>query len=104
MITHIVQPGETLFSIASRYGVSVQAIMQANGITNPNMVFVGQRLRIPVGGGTLPPPFPPTFPPGNIEQRLNRLEQSQRRTEAEVERLERRVTRLEQRVNRLEQR
>ena len=48
-VTHIVQRGETLSSIARRYGVSVQAIINANGIRNPNFVWVGQRLRIPTG-------------------------------------------------------
>ena len=44
---HIVQVGETLSSIASRYGVSMAALAQANGITNPNFIFSGQRLVIP---------------------------------------------------------
>ena len=48
---HVVQAGETLGSIAQRYGVTVQAIMAANGLTNANLVYVGQRLRIPGGSG-----------------------------------------------------
>jgi LysM repeat protein len=55
--THVVQRGETLYSIARRYGVSVQSIVNANGITNPNFIWVGQRLRIPTGG---PAPSPGT--------------------------------------------
>lgn len=47
---HTVQPGETLSSIAARYGVSLSAIMQANGISNANVIYVGQRLTIPAGG------------------------------------------------------
>jgi|GEM_PF-367852 len=47
---HIVRPGETLSSIARMYGVSVQAIINANGLSNPNLIYVGQRLRIPGGG------------------------------------------------------
>jgi murein DD-endopeptidase MepM/ murein hydrolase activator NlpD len=42
-----VGPGETLDSIAHRYGVPASAIMQANGITVPSMVQPGQRLVIP---------------------------------------------------------
>ena len=34
---HIVQVGETLSSIASRYGVTVEAIMAANGLANPKI-------------------------------------------------------------------
>ncbi|MCS6844486.1 MAG: LysM peptidoglycan-binding domain-containing protein [Caldilineales bacterium] len=49
---HVVQAGETLSGIAARYGVSVQALMQANGIANPSLIYVGQRLTIPGRGGS----------------------------------------------------
>jgi LysM repeat protein len=45
--THVVQPGENMFRIALRYGTTVEAIAQANGIANPRMVYVGQQLTIP---------------------------------------------------------
>lgn len=45
--THVVQRGETLFRIALRYGVTVQALQQANNIQNPNLIFAGQVLIIP---------------------------------------------------------
>jgi LysM repeat protein len=44
--THVVQPGETLSSIARRYGVSVDTLARQNGIVNLNLVRVGQVLRI----------------------------------------------------------
>ena len=44
---HIVQPGQTLFSIARWYGVDVWALARANNIVNPNWIYVGQRLVIP---------------------------------------------------------
>ena len=44
---HIVQPGETLYRIAIRYGSSVQAIAAANGIVNVNLIYAGQQLVIP---------------------------------------------------------
>jgi len=47
---HIVQWGETLSLIASRYGVTVEAIVAANGLDDPDFVYVGQRLVIPVTG------------------------------------------------------
>jgi len=47
---HVVQAGQTLTSIAASYGVSVSAIMQANGLRNQNFIYVGQRLRIPSPG------------------------------------------------------
>lgn len=48
-IWHTVQRGETLASIARRYGTSWQAIAQANSLVNPNQIYVGQKLRIPSG-------------------------------------------------------
>ena len=44
---HVVQRGETLFQIAMRYGTTVDAIAQANGIEDPRYIAVGQRLLIP---------------------------------------------------------
>lgn len=45
--TYVVQAGDTLSGIAVKCGVSMQAIISANGISNPNLVSVGQRLTIP---------------------------------------------------------
>lgn len=44
---YIVQPGDTLTSIASRFGVTVDALMAANGISDPNLLSAGQELIIP---------------------------------------------------------
>jgi murein DD-endopeptidase MepM/ murein hydrolase activator NlpD len=44
---YIVQSGDTLWSIAQRFGVSMDALAQANGITDPNQLLVGMRLVIP---------------------------------------------------------
>lgn len=44
---HVVQRGENLYRIALRYGVSMSVLIAANGITNPNLIYVGQVLRIP---------------------------------------------------------
>ena len=46
-VMHVVQPGESLNTIAADYGVDANAIAQANGITNRNLVRVGQQLIIP---------------------------------------------------------
>lgn len=45
--THTVEPGETLFRIALQYNVSVQALIVANNIANPSVIYVGQVLIIP---------------------------------------------------------
>ncbi|MGC8837757.1 MAG: LysM peptidoglycan-binding domain-containing protein [Anaerolineae bacterium] len=44
---HVVQPGETLADIAWRYGVTVDRLVQANGLRSANVIYVGQQLRIP---------------------------------------------------------
>jgi LysM repeat protein len=44
---HRVRPGETLTSIAQRYGVSVESIRQANRLPDPDRILVGQMLVIP---------------------------------------------------------
>jgi LysM repeat protein len=54
-IVHVVQRGENLFRIALRYNTTVDAIAAANGIRNPQLIYVGQKLTIPQGGGTTPP-------------------------------------------------
>jgi len=66
---HVVQPGETVSSIALHYNVSGQAISYVNRLHNPNLIFVGQGLCIPnpPPPGPWPTPIPwvptPTFPP-----------------------------------------
>jgi len=46
-MTIVVRSGDTLNSIAARYGVSPSTLARANGITNPNRIYIGQRLVIP---------------------------------------------------------
>jgi LysM repeat protein len=55
---HIVQPGETLIRIASRYGVTTSAIVATNYIANPSLIFAGQRLAIPGSAVSTPLPSP----------------------------------------------
>lgn len=45
--THVVQAGENLFRIALRYGMTVDTLAAANGITNPTQIYAGQVLVIP---------------------------------------------------------
>ncbi|MGC2445086.1 peptidoglycan DD-metalloendopeptidase family protein [Candidatus Binatus sp.] len=47
--THVVAPGETIYHIATEYGVSVGRLMAANGINDPRDLRVGQVLTIPGG-------------------------------------------------------
>lgn len=56
-----VQPGDTLSGIAYRYGVTVDAIMVANGLASRSTIYAGQVLTIPSSGST--PSTPPTQSP-----------------------------------------
>jgi LysM repeat protein len=54
--TYVVKKGDTLFEIAMRFGVSLQALAAANGITDPKLIRPGQTLVIPEPGATPPTP------------------------------------------------
>jgi len=49
---HVVNRGDTLWQISRYYGVSVNQIIQANQLSNPNVLVVGQALVIPTPSGT----------------------------------------------------
>jgi len=51
-LTYTVVAGDSIGKIASKLGVSAQSIIDANGLTDPNKIQVGQKLRIPAGGGS----------------------------------------------------
>lgn len=57
-VEHVVAWGESLLTIAARYGVRVWEIAARNGITNQNLIYVGQRLVIPGGEGAMLEPAP----------------------------------------------
>ncbi len=52
---YVVQPGDTLFAIALRFGLTASEIAAANNLSNPNLIFVGQRLVIPGDGPVVEP-------------------------------------------------
>ncbi|MCR8642626.1 LysM peptidoglycan-binding domain-containing protein [Paenibacillus sp. N1-5-1-14] len=103
MQTYVVQSGDSLYSIATGFGVTVDDILQGNELDGSH-IYVGQRLTIPQPSIFPPPPLPlPPFPPGsNLEQRVNRLEREQFRMSQEINQLQQRVNRLDVRVRRLE--
>ncbi|MCR4402017.1 MAG: L,D-transpeptidase family protein [Firmicutes bacterium] len=45
--TYVVQPGDSLWSIAKRFGTTVEALVAANSIANPELIYPGDVLRIP---------------------------------------------------------
>ena len=62
--SYVVCNGDNLTGIAFRFGVTVSAIMRANMIVNPNMIYAGQRLAIPCAPAPAPPPAPAPAPGG----------------------------------------
>jgi LysM repeat protein len=67
--SHIAVAGETLKSIAARYGVAVKLLIDNNpGISNPDLIFSGQPIFIPILYGAAPVPLSgspaPTAVPG----------------------------------------
>lgn len=61
-VIYVVKPGDYLARIAARFGTTVQAIVQANGLSNPNLIYVGQQLIIPATV-PVPPPSHAVAPP-----------------------------------------
>lgn len=58
--TYVVQPGDNLFRIGLRYGLTVDQLARANNITNPALIYVGQVLTIPAPGSGVPDGSPPS--------------------------------------------
>lgn len=57
-LTYIVEPGDTLSSIADQFEVDVLVLMAYNGIDDANQLFVNDELIIPLPGSELPTPTP----------------------------------------------
>ncbi len=45
-IVYTVQAGDTLSAIAAKFGTTVQALVKKNGISNPNLIYIGQKIKI----------------------------------------------------------
>jgi len=75
--TYTVKSGDTLSSIAAKYGTTVSAICTLNGIKNANLIYVGQKLKIPGAPAPKPTPTPtptPTPSGGSITMsQMNRM-------------------------------
>jgi LysM repeat protein len=61
--TYTVSRGDTLKSIAARYNTTMDVLANLNGIYNYNLIYEGQRLRVPTAStNTAPPPAPQPAP------------------------------------------
>ncbi|MBU5427876.1 LysM peptidoglycan-binding domain-containing protein [Tissierella pigra] len=74
---YTIKAGDTFYRIAQTYGITVDALMQANPGVNPDRLFIGQVICIPTSGPT-PPPTPgscPTLRQGSRGADVVRLQQ-----------------------------
>jgi murein DD-endopeptidase MepM/ murein hydrolase activator NlpD len=72
---HIVQKGETIYSVARSYGVNFQDVLSLNGIEDPRKIQAGQRIKIPgVLSGSGPASASGAAAPAFIEHRAARGE------------------------------
>ncbi|MFN8473040.1 MAG: LysM peptidoglycan-binding domain-containing protein [Anaerolineae bacterium] len=60
--SHLVQRGDTLYAIAAKYGTTVAALVSANNITNPGLIWAGVTLKLPGCGATSTAPARPAAP------------------------------------------
>jgi lipoprotein NlpD len=67
-IHHRVRAGETLWRIARTYGVTVEVLQRANGLSNPSQMEIGTRLFVPGAQRELAVP-PPDAPQARLEPR-----------------------------------
>lgn len=67
---YVVQTGDSLFGIALEYNLTVDQLMEANNISDPNLVFSGQQLTIPRSGGS---PSGSEEPTANANQIIGEL-------------------------------
>jgi LasA protease len=64
--TYIVQAGDILSAIAEKYSVSIEALVEANRISNPDALEVGQTLTIPLGTPQAPGPSTKLIPDSEL--------------------------------------
>jgi micrococcal nuclease len=78
-IIYVVQAGDTLSAIAKQYGVTVETLQEANAISDPRRLQIGQELIIPKGGTTVPRDTAtevkptPTSTPVRVQARVMRV-------------------------------
>jgi N-acetylmuramoyl-L-alanine amidase len=68
---HKIQPGETLSSIANRYGTSISKLARLNRLQNPNLIVAGRYIKVP-GRASVPSAAPASASSASIEASLER--------------------------------
>ena len=59
--TYTVVPGDTLTKIARKFNTTWQELAEINNLDNPNLIYPGQKLRVPIKEGQIPKPKLPDF-------------------------------------------
>ena len=72
-IIYTVKRGDNLWNISRKYGTTVQEIAQLNNISNPNLIFIGQRLKIPKNLNISSEPIYYTVRRGDSLWRISRM-------------------------------
>ncbi len=62
-VVHIVQPGETVVGIARTFGLEAEQVKNVNGLTDADLIVVGQALVLPLDGPAIARAPDPTDPP-----------------------------------------
>ncbi len=62
-LVYVVKKGESLFSIAKQFGISSGDLAAYNGITNPDKIQAGQKLKLPQPGEVVPTTSSPAATP-----------------------------------------
>ncbi len=77
---HVVEKGQTLYSIARQYGVPLARIVSLNGIVNPSRILAGSRLIVPGPAGLAGDAFPSLLWPteGRVVSRYGRPRRTHR--------------------------
>jgi LysM repeat protein len=70
-VTHVVGAGETLFTIASQYGITLEQLAAANNDDPNGLLAVGQTIIVPVAGTTTAPPTVVAPPVTNAGEQIH---------------------------------
>ncbi|MBD0334425.1 MAG: peptidoglycan DD-metalloendopeptidase family protein [Cyanobacteria bacterium Co-bin13] len=77
--TYRVKPGDTLWTIASRYGLQPEALVEANAVRDPNVIVAGDVIEIPqqiASADAIATPSIGSAPAGSIAERIARIRET----------------------------
>lgn len=73
---YTVARGDNLYRISLRFYTTVTALVQGNCLSNPNLLYVGQQLRVPTVGGVPVPPYSPPPESSGYSARIGATQQA----------------------------